>query len=239
MNKEEFERRSLLNTVFTLLGPGRDFLLAWNNAKKLSVESVDVALSVRGIWSTIFVFNNLCKEEKFGNAALTDLHETLITDFYYAIDAVTDGGFLKLPDAFILLSAPADVCYNRLKDRDRTEEQSVKMSDMVAQVSRYEEFITWMKTKNVQVFRINTANKDPETVSDEVLVAVQEAHKNSERFKRDVCNILVDGPCGVGKSASITALQTSVEKSPLRITVTDEDVERWKETGLLGNMLEG
>ncbi len=233
--------RSLLNTVFTMFGPGQSFLENAHTVSKLTAADCDVAMNVRHILSTKFVFNHLCANGQFGNAALTPHHEVLINSFYDSINTITNGSFLAFPDALILLTASADVCYSRLRSRDRTEESTVKMSDMEAQVTRYDEFAEWMETNGVRVVRVCTSNKAPDEVATDVAAATLALRADlSSGATNGVAKLLVDGPCGVGKTETAKRVRDVCDELyGLRVHVIDEDVDRWKETGLLGAMLNG
>jgi len=226
--------KSLNNIIFTMFGPGCDFMETEYNASQINIADFNVVVTVRSIWSTIFVFNHLCAKNQFGQAALTKRHEFLMQDFFHRMNVVTRGSFLALPDVFVLLTAPPDICLDRIRTRDRLEEQTVSLDNMKAQTARFNEFADWMRSNSVHVITVDTVEKTEDAVAAELAVMISD-FTNASNFKRPL-RFMIDGAVGVGKTVVAQIL-------PMKVAVTihmiciDEKVERWKSLRLLGAML--
>ena len=233
--------QSLNNIIFTMLGPGRDFLDTAHTMSNTNVADHNIVVTVRGIWSTIFVFNHLCANNQFGESALTKHHEFLMQDFFRCMNNATGGRFLSLPDVFVLLTAPSGSCLDRIRTRDRSEEQTVSLGNMNAQTARFGEFAEWMRTNGVHIITVDTSDKNQDEAAAAVAMQISELAMMSDvihKAERPL-RIMIDGAVGVGKSMVCQQLADRVLAidDKLRLLCIDENVDRWKSLGLLGDML--
>jgi len=126
-------------------------------------QDMEIRFSERSVWSDKYIFSRACQENR-------TMNEIEYKSYNLWFDWLEEFFMQRKPDGIIYLKCQPETCYNRMKNRSRSEEDTVPLN-YLTQLHQYHE--DWLNHTNIPVLILDNETNPIESHIEKIIEFTQ------------------------------------------------------------------